>query len=106
MKVRGVVENMSYYEHKGEKLEIFGAGGGQRVSEQLTQALGYDVPLMAQLPLEPEVRETGEAGRPAVLDADGALRTDGIGQTFRGWLNGCWQCEPAQPHTFVGGAGV
>ena len=61
MKVRGVVENMSYYEHKGEKLEIFGAGGGQRVSEQLTQALGYDVPLMAQLPLEPEVRETGEA---------------------------------------------
>ena len=42
------------------------------------------VPLMAQLPLEPEVRETGEAGRPAVLDADGALRTDGIGQTFRG----------------------
>ena len=84
MKVRGVVENMSYSEHKGEKLEIFGAGGGQRVSEQLTQALGYDVPLMAQLPLEPEVRETGEAGRPAVLDADGALRTDGIGQTFRG----------------------
>ena len=84
MKVRGVVENMSYYEHKGEKLEIFGAGGGQRVSEQLTQALGYDVPLMAQLPLEPEVRETGEAGRPAVLDADGVLRTDGIGQTFRG----------------------
>ena len=84
MKVRGVVENMSYYEHKGEKLEIFGAGGGQHVSEQLTQALGYDVPLMAQLPLEPEVRETGEAGRPAVLDADGALRTDGIGQTFRG----------------------
>ena len=28
MKVRGVVENMSYYEHKGEKLEIFGAADG------------------------------------------------------------------------------
>ena len=83
-KVRGVVENMSYYEHKGEKLEIFGAGGGQRVAEQLTEALGYDVPLMAQLSLEPEVRETGEAGRPAVLTSEGALRTDGIGQTFRG----------------------
>ena len=84
MKVRGVVENMSYYEHKGEKLEIFGAGGGQRVSEQLSAALGYDVPLMAQLPLDPEVREIGEAGRPAVLDVDGALRTDGVGQVFRG----------------------
>ena len=84
MKVRGVVENMSYYEHKGEKLEIFGTGGGRRVSEQLSAALGYDVPLMAQLPLEPEVREIGEAGRPAVLDVDGALRTDGVGQVFRG----------------------
>ena len=104
MKVRGVVENMSYYEHKGEKLEIFGAGGGQRVSEQLTQALGYDVPLMAQLPLEPEVRETGEAGRcwtPTALCVRMAL-----GRPSEGWLNGCWQCEPAQPHTFVGGVGV
>ena len=83
MKVRGVVENMSWYEHKGEKLEIFGHGGGERVSEQLTEALGYQVPLMAQLPLEPELRETGEAGRPAVLDAEGALRSDGIGNEFR-----------------------
>lgn len=32
MKVRGVVENMSYFEHKGERLKIFGEGGGERVS--------------------------------------------------------------------------
>ena len=83
MKVRGVVENMSYYEHKGEKLRIFGEDGGARVSEQLTHSLGYEVPLLAQLPLEPELRETGEAGRPAVLTKEGALRSDGIGETFR-----------------------
>ena len=83
MKVRGVVENMSYYEHKGERLRIFGEGGGTRVSEQLTESLGYDVPLLAQLPLEPELRETGEDGRPAVLNEDGSLRADGIGETFR-----------------------
>ena len=83
MKVRGVVENMSYYEHKGEKLRIFGEGGGARVSEQLTHSLGYEVPLLAQLPLEPELRETGEAGRPAVLTKEGALRSDGIGETFK-----------------------
>ncbi|RSX56364.1 Mrp/NBP35 family ATP-binding protein [Bifidobacterium samirii] len=83
MRVRGVVENMSWYEHKGERLEIFGAGGGARVSEQLTAALGHDVPLMAQLPLEPEFRETGESGRPAVLNADGTLRDDAMGQAFR-----------------------
>ena len=67
----------------GERLRIFGEGGGARVSEQLTESLGYDVPLLAQLPLEPELRETGEAGRPAVLNEDGALRADGIGETFR-----------------------
>ncbi len=82
MKVRAVVENMSYYEHKGERLRIFGEGGGERVSEQLTRNLGYDVPLLAQLPLDPQLRETGEAGRPAVLNEDGTLRGDAIGETF------------------------
>ncbi len=82
MKVRGVVENMSYYEHKGEKLRIFGEGGGQRVSEQLTAALGHDVPLMAQLPLMPELRETGEEGRPAVLTPEGALASTPLADEF------------------------
>ena len=62
---------------------LFAEGGGARVSEQLTESLGYDVPLLAQLPLEPELRETGEAGRPAVLNEDGSLRADDIGETFR-----------------------
>ena len=83
MKVRGVVENMSWFEHKGERLEIFGNGGGERVSDQLTRALGYEVPLMGQLPLVPEIRETGESGRPAVLNRDGSLRTDGLGRIFK-----------------------
>ena len=87
------VENMSYYEHKGERLRIFGEGGGTRVSEQLTESLGYDVPLLAQLPLEPELRETGEDGRPAVLNEDGSLRADGIGETFRN-LAESLMCRP------------
>lgn len=82
MHVRGVIENMSYFDHAGERLALFGTGGGERVSAQLTRALGYDVPLLAQLPLDPEVRETGEGGRPAVLNADGSLRDDAFGRTF------------------------
>lgn len=83
MHVRGVVENMSYFEHGGERLEIFGAGGGARVSEQLSRALGHDVPLLAQLPLDPRIREIGETeGRPAVLNEDGTLRDDDFGDTF------------------------
>ena len=82
MKVRGVVENMSYYEHNGERLEIFGRGGGERVSAQLTSALGYDVPLLATLPLVPEVREVGESGRPAVLTPQGALAATPVAGEF------------------------
>lgn len=83
MHVRGVIENMSWYDHAGERLRIFGEGGGGRVSTHLTRALGYEVPLLAQLPLDPRIREDGEAGRPAVLDADGRLRDDGFANAFR-----------------------
>ena len=83
MKVRGVIENMSYYEHNGEKLRIFGEGGGQRVSEQLTAALKHDVPLLGTLPLEPEVRIDGEAGRPVVLNEDGTLADTPLAAEFR-----------------------
>ncbi|MDO4913390.1 MAG: P-loop NTPase [Bifidobacteriaceae bacterium] len=73
IKVRGVIENMSYYDHNGERLEIFGKGGGERVSEQLSSALHYPVPLLAQLPLTTQLREMGEAGQPVVLNEDGTL---------------------------------
>ncbi|BDR54893.1 iron-sulfur cluster carrier protein [Bombiscardovia apis] len=81
--VRGVVENMSWYDHEGECLRIFGQGGGQRVADQLTQALDYQVPLMAQLPLEPSVRTVGESGRPAVLRADGSLDSSALADQFK-----------------------
>lgn len=82
MTVRGVVENMSYFEHNGERLEIFGHGGGQRVSEQLTHALGYDVPLLAELPLEPQIREIDDSGRPAVLTPSGELADTPLAAQF------------------------
>jgi ATP-binding protein involved in chromosome partitioning len=83
MNVRGVVENMSYYDHNNERLRIFGEGGGRRVSDQLTEALGFDVPLLAQLPLQPEIREIGESGRPAVLTQDGKLETNALADSFK-----------------------
>ncbi|WEV66707.1 Mrp/NBP35 family ATP-binding protein [Bifidobacterium sp. ESL0769] len=87
MKVRGVVENMSYFDHKGERLRIFGEGGGQRVSDQLTEALGYDVPLLTKLPLQPEIREIDDSGRPAVLNPDGSLASTPVADAFTDLAN-------------------
>jgi ATP-binding protein involved in chromosome partitioning len=69
----GVIENMSWLElPSGERMEIFGAGGGQTVADSLTRLTGAQVPLLGQIPLDTRVRETGDAGRPIVVEAPDA----------------------------------
>jgi ATP-binding protein involved in chromosome partitioning len=64
----GVVENMSWLElPNGERMEIFGSGGGATVAESLTRVIGANVPLLGQVPLDTRVREAGDAGSPIVL---------------------------------------
>ena len=76
-KVVGVVENMSYLpQPDGSRLEIFGSGGGLAVSRSLSTALGYEVPLLARLPLDIALREGSDAGVPVTVAADGAPATD------------------------------
>ncbi|MCO7218905.1 Mrp/NBP35 family ATP-binding protein [Klenkia sp. PcliD-1-E] len=66
--VVGVVENMSWLElPDGSRMELFGAGGGQAVSDALTKTLGARVPLLGQIPLDTRLREAGDAGAPIVL---------------------------------------
>ena len=59
----GVIENMSWFAcpHCGERTSIFGAGGGQEAADTL------GVPLFAQVPLVPDLREGGDEGRPIVV---------------------------------------
>lgn len=56
--VLGIVENMSYLEHNGEKLYVFGQGGGAKTARQML------VPLLAELPLDMDTRAAGDAGNP------------------------------------------
>jgi ATP-binding protein involved in chromosome partitioning len=56
MKITGVVENMSYLVGTGQ--EVFGSGGGQKLADEL------GVPLLAQIPLDPALREASDAGMP------------------------------------------
>jgi ATP-binding protein involved in chromosome partitioning len=66
-RLAGVVENMSWLQMPdGSKMEVFGSGGGQRVAESLSRIVGTDVPLLGQVPLDPRLRELGDAGDPIV----------------------------------------
>lgn len=69
-KVIGVVENMSFLpQADGTQLEIFGSGGGESVSARLKALLGYDVPLLAQVPLDIALREGGDKGAPVSVES-------------------------------------
>jgi ATP-binding protein involved in chromosome partitioning len=59
----GIVENMSYLllPETGQKMDIFGEGGGKRTAEAM------ELPFLGSLPLDPRVRVGGDSGRPVTL---------------------------------------
>jgi len=67
--ILGIVENMSYFtpaELPANKYYIFGRGGGQKLAEQL------DVPFLGEMPLVQSISESGDAGRPVILQENEA----------------------------------
>ncbi len=65
--VKGIIENMSWFTgDDGKRYEIFGAGGGQELADEL------GVPLLGKLPLVPELREGGDNGNPIVVANPGS----------------------------------
>jgi ATP-binding protein involved in chromosome partitioning len=56
----GLVENMSYFicDSCDKRHEIFATGGGEQAAASL------NIPFLGSIPLEPAVREAGDAGTP------------------------------------------
>jgi ATP-binding protein involved in chromosome partitioning len=67
--VIGVIENMSesISPLTGEKISIFGSGGGEETARRLSELVGADVPLLAKVAFDTNIREGGDAGNPLVL---------------------------------------
>lgn len=65
----GVVENMSDINcpHCGEAISLFGRGGGTETAQRLSNLVGANVPLLASVPFDPELRQGGDGGEPIVL---------------------------------------
>jgi ATP-binding protein involved in chromosome partitioning len=62
--ILGIVENMSYYTTpNGERVEIFGHGGGK------AEAVRQNVSFLGEVPIFTEIREGGDAGVPVVVSA-------------------------------------
>ncbi|MGV0835944.1 Mrp/NBP35 family ATP-binding protein [Mycolicibacterium thermoresistibile] len=69
-RIVGVVENMAGLQlPDGTTMNLFGEGGGQQVADRLSRAVGAEVPLLGQVPLDPALVTAGDAGVPLVLSA-------------------------------------
>jgi ATP-binding protein involved in chromosome partitioning len=63
--ILGVIENMSYFvpaELPDNKYYIFGQGGGQKLAAQI------GAPFLGQIPLVKGITESGDSGKPLILD--------------------------------------
>jgi ATP-binding protein involved in chromosome partitioning len=58
--ILGIVENMSYFAcpHCGRRTDIFRSGGGRRQAKRLS------VPLLGEIPIDPEIAVGGDEGQP------------------------------------------
>lgn len=63
--VLGFIENMSYFQYapSTDRLEIFGHGGGQRLSQET------GLPLLGAIPLDLEIGRSGDSGVPLMVSA-------------------------------------
>jgi ATP-binding protein involved in chromosome partitioning len=61
--VLGVIENMSFHicPGCGDRAELFGHGGAQKVAKQ------FDIPFLGEIPLVREIRELRDTGHPIVV---------------------------------------
>jgi ATP-binding protein involved in chromosome partitioning len=79
LELLGVIENMSAFTGPdGQRVTIFGEGGGQLLADEL------DVPLLGKVPLSEELREAADAGSPLVLTEPNAPAAQAIRDAARG----------------------
>jgi len=79
LELLGAIENMSAFTGPdGQRVTIFGEGGGQLLADEL------EIPLIGKVPLSEELRESADAGAPLVLEQPSAPASQAIRDAARG----------------------
>jgi len=95
-RIIGVVENMSESPcpHCGEPIALFGSGGGAETSKRLGALTNYEVPLLAKIPFDSQLRDGGDQGTPAYLSATSGFTKNSFDELLAALL--------VRPHSLVG----
>lgn len=77
--ILGIIENMSYYHCPscGREDEIFGHGGGEAAGSK------HGLPLLGKIPLESAIRESGDLGKPILIQAPDSSASTAFKQAAR-----------------------
>jgi ATP-binding protein involved in chromosome partitioning len=82
LKVVGVVENMSFFRgDDGKQYRIFGEGGGATLANRL------GVPLVGEIPIDPQLRELADNGAPIVLQEPDSEVSQALDRTAKEIVN-------------------
>jgi ATP-binding protein involved in chromosome partitioning len=82
LKVAGVIENMSFFRGDDDKVyRIFGEGGGNTLAQRL------GVPLLGEIPIDPELRRFADSGAPIVLQAPDSEVAQKLDQSAKELVN-------------------
>ena len=70
----GVVENMSFFTcpHCNHEIDIFSRGGAEKMAQQ------FSAPFLGSIELDPEVRKSGDGGKPIVLEGENSPHAKSI----------------------------
>jgi len=70
----GVVENMSFFTcpHCNHEIDIFSRGGAENMAQK------FSVPFLGSIELDPEVRKSGDGGKPIVLEGENSPHAKSI----------------------------
>ncbi|MFZ0202695.1 MAG: Mrp/NBP35 family ATP-binding protein [Nitrososphaeraceae archaeon] len=70
----GVIENMSYFQcpHCSERINIFGEGGGRKISEK------FDIPFLGEIPLSPQIMEGSDKGKPVIISDPNSIQANAL----------------------------
>jgi ATP-binding protein involved in chromosome partitioning len=62
----GMVENMSYFvcPHCNHEIDVFSRGGAEKTAKQ------FGVSFLGNIQLDPDIRKSGDSGKPAVLEGE------------------------------------
>ena len=70
----GIVENMSYFvcPHCHHEIDIFSRGGAEKMAQR------YEVAFLGNIELDPEVRKSGDGGKPVVLEGENSAHAKSL----------------------------